>query len=219
MTPGDVGNYFPFAQGNTWNFQGTHTEAGQPTVNFQNTLKVNGTHLVNGITTTVRSENNPDGSGTPVDEYVTEDTTGITNYGNNDPTDFVTPQIVPYKEVQFPLQAGASFTVTKVGITTGKDVDGDGKPETAVLTQVVTVVDFETVSVVAGTFSDTAQIKSVVTAVVTLSKNGATFTVVEIETVWLAPGVGPIKREDNVTQSPGGTETTSEELVSYVVSG
>lgn len=217
MTPGDVGNYFPFAQGNTWNFQGTHTEAGQPTVNFQNMLKINGTHLVNGIMTTVRSESNPNGSGTPVDDFVIEDTTSITNYGNNDPTDLITPQIVPYQEVQFPLQAGASFTVTKVGINSGQDVDGDGKPESAVLTQVVTVVDFETVMVAAGTFSNAAQIKSVVTVVVTLSKNGATFTVVEIETVWLAPGVGPIKRQINVTQSPGEVETTSEELVSYVV--
>ena len=219
ITPGDVGNYFPFAQGTTWNFQGTHTVAGQPTVNFQNTLKINGTHLVNGITTTVRSESNPDASGTPVDDYVTEDTTGITNYGNNDPTDLITPQIVPYQEVQFPLQAGASFTVTKVGINTGQDLDGDGKPETAVLTQVVTVVDFETVTVAAGTFSNAAQIKSEVTAVVTLSKTGSTITKVEIETMWVAPGVGPIKREDNVTQSSGGTETTSEELVSYVVNG
>ena len=185
IRPGDIGNYFPFSQGNTWNFQGTHTVAGQPTVNFQSTLKINRTHLVNGITTTVRSESNPDGSGTPVDDYVTEDTTGITNYGNNDPTDLITPQIVPYQEVQFPLQAGASFTVTKV----------------------------------AGTFSNAAQIKSVVTAVVTLSKTGSTITKVEIETMWVAPGVGPIKREDNVTQAPGGTATTSEELVSFVVSG
>jgi hypothetical protein len=219
MAPGDVGNYFPLAQGNTWNFQGTDTEAGQPTVNFQNTLKINGTTLVGGITATVRSESNPDGSGTPVDDYVTKETTGITNRGNNDPTDHITPQIVPYQEVQFPLQAGATLTMTKVGINSGQDLDGDGKLESVVLASVVTVVDFETVTVAAGSFPNAAQIKSVLTVTVTLSKSGSTITVVKIETMWLAPGVGPIKREDHVTQSPGGTETTSEELVSYVVNG
>ena len=32
---GDFDNYFPFTQGNTWNFQGTVVETGQPTIHYQ----------------------------------------------------------------------------------------------------------------------------------------------------------------------------------------
>ena len=217
--PGDVANYFPFTQGNAWNFEGTHGETGQASITFQNTLSINGTKLVGGITATVLSETNPDGSATPEDEYWTKENTGLTIHGNSDPTDHITPQIVPYQELQFPLQAGASFQpVTKSGLDFGADLDGDGRNETATVSSQVTVVDIETVSVSAGNFPNTAQIRLQVTFTVMLSKTGSTITVQETQTIWLAPGIGPVKRQD-VTQAQGITETTSEELTSYVVNG
>jgi len=128
---GDTKNYFPFAQGNTWRFQGTLTKTGSATPdsdyssdwilegaflktaltpgNFFNTVKVTGTKLINGITATVWTESNTDNSGEPAEIYYQKDSEGITNYGNNDSTDTVTPQLIPYKEVTFPLQTNTSF--------------------------------------------------------------------------------------------------------------
>ncbi len=61
--PGDIGNYYSFTQGNVWRFQGTKSETGQPTVNFVNTAMITGTKAVGGVTATVFTETNPDGSG------------------------------------------------------------------------------------------------------------------------------------------------------------
>lgn len=219
LGPGDVGNYFPMTQGNAWSFQGIHTETNQPTINFQNTLAIAGTTLVDGITATVRSESNPQGSGTPENDYVTKETDGITFRGNNDPTDHTTPQIVPYRELRFPLQAGTSYqSVTRSGFDFGQDVDGDGRNETANVTSQVTVIGFETVTVPAGTFTNTAQVQSQITLTVILSKSGSAVTIGGTQTLWLAPGIGPVK-EQQVIQGQGVTETTSEELVSYLVNG
>ena len=219
LGPGDVGSYFPATQGNTWTFQGTRTETGQPTISYQNTLTITGTTLIGGINATVRSESNPDGLGTSIDDYVTRDTAGITNHGNNDSTDFITLLVIPFQETQFPLQAGASFqAVNKRGLDYGQDLDGDGRNETFDVTARVTVVGFETVVVPEGNFQNAAQTKSELTVNVVLSKNGSKVTVAGSATSWLAPGIGPIKQQ-TVIQSQGRRDTTSEELISYLVNG
>ena len=217
--PGDVGNYFPFAQGNIWNFRGSHAETGQPTINFQDVLKITGTKFLGSVAATVFSRSTPDGSGTPKDAYLTKETTGITYRGNNDPRDTITPHVVPYQEVQFPLHVGASFhPITKSSLNFGQDLDGDGTNETANLTSQVTVIDVETVTVPAGTFPNTVQIQSQLSFTVSLSKSGSAATAQQTQTMWLAPGIGPVKRH-SVTQFPGFVQTNAEELVSYLVNG
>ncbi|MFY4730764.1 hypothetical protein [Nitrospira sp. BLG_2] len=217
--PGDVGNYFPFAQGSVWNFRGTHAETGQPTINFQDVHKITGTKPIGSVTATVFSRSNPDGSGTPKDAYLTKETTGITFRGNNDPRDPITPQVIPYQDVRFPLHVGASFhPITKSGLDFGQDLDGDGTNETANLTSQVTVIEFETVDVPAGTFPNSVQIQLQLTFTVSLSKSGSAAAARQTQTMWLAPGIGVIKRH-SVTQFPGFAQTNSEELVSYLVNG
>lgn len=217
--PGDVGNYFPFAQGSVWNIQGTHAETGQPIITFQGLRKITGTTLIGSLTATVFSELTADGSGTPKESYLTKETTGITVRGNNDPTDPITPQVIPYQEMQFPLQVGASFhPITKSGLDFGRDLDGDGSNETATVTSEVTVIDFDTIVVSAGTFPNTAQIQLQMTFSVRLSKSGSAATSQQTQTIWLAPGIGPVKRQ-SVTHLRGFSQTTSEELVSYLISG
>lgn len=109
--------------------------------------------------------------------------------------------------------------MNKTGVNFG-DLDGDGKNETGdVLTQ-VTVAAFETLTVPAGTFANSAKIEAKITSTVTLSSNGTKVTVTETETQtdWLAPGVGPVKRQSQ-TSGPGLSETVTEELVGAVVNG
>lgn len=152
---GDTGNYFPSTVGNTWTYRvtsstsgaasfksgavsfkfpgkllnliGKHTKrvlaAGAPTVN-STTVSITGTKVINGVTVIVFANG--------VEEnYYLKDNNGITYYGNNDTTDALTPQLIPYQMVNFPLQAGSNFVqVNKPGLDYGEDLDGDGKNET-----------------------------------------------------------------------------------------
>ncbi|HSA86240.1 MAG TPA: hypothetical protein VLE46_08655, partial [Nitrospira sp.] len=74
--PGDIGNYLPLTQGNTWQFQGTHSETGQPTVQFSNIMTVNGTKPIGPVTTTILAESNPLNSGAAEEIYYLKDSRG-----------------------------------------------------------------------------------------------------------------------------------------------
>ena len=216
--PGDVGNHISFTQGNQLQFQGTETQTGTSTVSFENSVKITGTKVIAGVTTTIFSESNPDNSGTATDEYRVKDTTGISNRGNNDVTDFLTPQLVPFTELRFPLQPGTAFQpFNKQGLNFG-DADKDGKNDTAAINAQVKVVGFENVTVTAGTFPNTVRVETTVNLAVTLSSDKSTISVTETQTRWFASGVGPVK-QTSVTQSQGITDTIVEELVSYSVDG
>ena len=78
------------------------------------------------------------------------------------------------------------------------------------------MVNVTTVTVSAGRFQHTAEIKAQLRFTVTLSVSGARVPGTETQTLWLAPGIGPIKQQD-VFRLQGYTRTSSEELVSYVV--
>jgi alpha-tubulin suppressor-like RCC1 family protein len=213
--PGDIGNYFSFTQGNVWRFQGTKSGTGQPTVNFVNTAMITGTKAVGGVTATAFTETNHDGSEKEEEDYRLKDGRGITNHGNNDATDPLTPQLIPFREVRFPLQQGATFeSVNKTGVNFG-DLDGDGKNETGDVLAQVTVAAFETVTGPAGTFANSAKIEATITSTVTLSSNGTKVTVTGTQTDWLAPGVGPVKNQSQAS-GQGFSETVTEELVKFI---
>jgi hypothetical protein len=215
--PGDVGNYFPLDQGNVWTFQGMYSETGQPPINYQNVVSITGTKPIGGVIATTIAETNSDGSGQGEEDYVTEESNGITFQGSNDASDILTPQLVPYRQIQFPLYAGATFQqVNRNGLNLGQDLNGDGQPEQVNVVSQVTVVGFESVTVPAGTFPESAKIETQITATAILSQTGGTATVTGTETIWFAPGVGPVKSL-RVTQGQGLTETVSEELTAYTI--
>lgn len=216
--PGDIGNYYPLTQGNAWRFQGTKSEAGLQPVNFFNSVRVSGTKAVGGLTAIIFAETNPDGLGQGTEDYLIKDSRGITNQGNSDATDPLTPQLIPYRTLRFPLQAGATFeSLNKKGLNFG-DLDGDGKNEIGDFLAQVTVTAFESVTVPVGTFANSARIETKITSTITASSDGTKVTVTETLTEWLAPGVGSVKRQTQ-TSGQGFSETVSEELAGYFVDG
>jgi hypothetical protein len=64
--------------------------------------------LIDGITATVVTEQNLDDINSSDKEYLEKNSRGITNWGNNDPANFLTPQLIPYNQVNFPLTIGAN---------------------------------------------------------------------------------------------------------------
>lgn len=208
---GDVGNFVPLTPIRTWSFQGTDTTTGQPPIAYSNLATVSETKSVGGVLTTVFSQTNPLNEGTAVEFYYTKDSRGLTFHGNNDVTDTLTAQLVPYRTLRFPLGTGSAFEeIDRKGLNFGQDLDGDGTSEKADLLSIVTVKGFENVLVPAKTFSNCARVETRITVTVIASSNGATESVQVTQTMWFAPGVGPVKLVLQI-----GSETWTEELTSF----
>lgn len=219
--PGDAGNHLPFTIGNVWNFRGTSVSTGQPEEVFFNAVTITGTRLVHGVTTSVFLESNPGNLGISTEIFLVKDLNGIANFGSSDPTDTVTPQLVPFWEFRFPLQAGESFvSLDRRAVDIGDDLDFDGINETANVRSVVALAGFEAVTVPVGSFADCARLERTLTLTITLSSLRIQVAVTDVATGWFAPGVGWVKRmETTAIPSQGFTETITEELVGFSVEG
>ena len=217
--PGDIGNYFPLSQGDTWYYSGTISGSGIPSASFTDAATLAGSKTLNGVSVAILSESNAGNAG-PEETYFTKGTTGIFNYGNNDAQDFLTPQIVPYQEIKFPLKIGSGFKQINKSISWPDDIDGDGRSESANAVATVNTAGLETVVVTAGTFANCVKVVAVLNVTITLSGDGSQRTVTETDTYWYAPGIGLVKRS-NVIAVPGQGNVYSEtdQLTAYVVSG
>ncbi|HVN24441.1 MAG TPA: FG-GAP-like repeat-containing protein [Syntrophorhabdales bacterium] len=218
QVPVDVGDFFPMSVGNVWEARVTITSTGQPATTYTDVMQITGTRLFNGVSTLVIQESDPS-RGILAEDYRAKTSAGITYYGNNDPTDTITPLIVPYMEAQFPLQVGSSFEqINRPGLDYGQDLDGDGIHETFSVYSTTTLVGFEAVTVDAGTFNNCAKLQTTLTVTVTLSYYHYQVTVTDALTEWYAPGVGPVKRH-SVTSGSGYYSTEDYVLVAYNADG
>lgn len=212
---GDIGNYVPLSQGNSWTYTGTKTEAGHPTLSYVNTETVNGARIVGLVPTLVVTSTNSDGGGVARDEYVSKEANHLRILGNSDLTDTVSPLIVPYVALRFPLYSGSTFQrLDKTGLLV--DLDGDGSIETIAIKSSVSVLRFETLSVQAGTFPNTAKV--VATTTISASSTLRSITLTQTDTTWLAPGIGIIKSQ-TTSRFGGKSISIAEELSSYNVEG
>ncbi|HKQ35974.1 MAG TPA: hypothetical protein VJT11_11770 [Nitrospiraceae bacterium] len=213
--PGDIGNFFPLNQGNIWKFQGARTETGQTTTHYTTTTLVDGVNSVGGVNALVIKEDNPENSGVPQEDYFSKNSHEISQVGTNDASDLLTPQLIPYPLIRFPLQPGSTFQqFHKRGVNVG-DLEGDGKNDTADITSQVTVVGPEAISVPAGAFPSALRVESVITTTVHFSFNGSHGTVSQKNTAWYAPEVGPV-RQMLVTQGPSLTISRVEDLIKFI---
>ncbi|MFZ4856562.1 MAG: Ig-like domain-containing protein [Desulfuromonadaceae bacterium] len=211
--PGDPNNYMPFIQGSRWIFEGTDTVSGALPVKYSNSLTISGTKLVNGTTTTVLIESNPDNFGIPEDAYLVKDPNGITNYGSSDLSNTLTQQIAPYQEINSPLSSGYSYVqIHKTGLDFGEDLDSDGINETADLLSIVTVIGQNSVTVPAGTFSNCLQVNTEIQITVKASRTKTTYAFQGRDDQWYAPDIGPVKRMSVYSYPDGSSDTTTELL-------
>jgi hypothetical protein len=205
---GDIGNFFPYADGNLWEYKTTSSGTGQPTQTFSNTLTVAGKTIIGSVETSVFHQSNPENDGRPQNSFALKDASGITLYGNDDGSDPVTPQVVPYQPIHFPLPFGSSYVSLsrKRVIISGVPVD---------FTEESRVVGTENVSVLAGSFPNAVKLERTQTFL----QSGTDIPIVTgKETTWLAGNTGEIKRS-LVVQGAGQTTTETEELVRAVVDG
>ena len=94
-------------------------------------------------------------------------------------------------------------------------MDGDSKNETVNVVRTVYVDGHEAVTVPAGNYQSALKVRTVVLLTVIASSNAATITVSQTHSIWLVPGIGPV-RIDDVTEIEGVRESYTEELVEYI---
>jgi hypothetical protein len=218
---GDVGNYFPFEIGNVWTYSGVRT-LGSPSVVYETTVTVVGQGAVpgNGVIGTIFIETNDEGQGRPEKSYSVKNILGITEYGNDDPDDNVTAQLVPLQSVHFPLSTGVTTLLTdRSGLDWGDDEDGDGRNETFSAKLFQTVIGIEQITVPAGTFLNVLHIEQKMVLVVNFTRGGSG-TVMQTATLWQAPGIGTVNSiiEARVDEGPV-LASLREALSSYSVNG
>lgn len=215
--PGDVDNLFPLALDDRWGFNITVSETGQPTITRFETAKVTGQKSIAGYATSVLTYAGQDPTG-PGEEYYHKNGAGIFFFGDNS-GDPVLAAITPHELIAFPVQVNASFVqVDKAGIDFGDDLDGDGRNETIAIHSQVKVIGFESVTVAAGSFANCARLETNVTETVTLSDSGFQVTLTGVATEWYAPGIGLVKRHNQLS-GPGYANTTDYALAAYNVGG
>ena len=90
--------YYPTTQNSMWVYKVTDSDLPEP---YFNTIKISGTKTVLGTNTMIFMEDNPDGSGVPFENYYYKDARAFTFFGNNDPSDWINPLVVPYDEMRF----------------------------------------------------------------------------------------------------------------------
>lgn len=211
--PGDVENFFPNAQGTSWNYFATVANpsaiAGAPPT-YMNSVTVTGTKTIGGQTASVFLESNPSGSGIPLEGYYLKNAGGVAYLGNNNLADKITAGIVPHIVGLFPAAPGVVANFTKNGLDYGVDVDGDGVNETMNLTLTSATIGFEPLSIGVGSFARTVKNSETVTGSVVLSRLKTSIPLSSTSMRWLAPGLGILKISQSATVQSSTASVTME---------
>jgi len=217
--PGDTEKFLPDSVGDTWFFDLVATESFMPGVEERGfrQLAVTDTKSVGGVLTKVFASTEPADPTAAIETYYSRDSNGVTNRGNNDPTDVVTKAAVPYREGKFPVALGTITDLSRSNVEWDEDLDGDGRKERVDFRLLITMDGFEPLEVPAGSFSRTAKRTAKITGTLrTTSAGNLPFTATE--QLWSAPGAGIMKQSFSFAAAG---ETLHEVLVArgYKVDG
>jgi len=212
--PGDTAGYFPVGAGDQWEFNYSTTDPKASAATGVVTLAVNGTKTVLGATATVLTQTNSTSPSGGFDEYFGVSPGGVTNLGNTNAGDPITPLIVPYVQLLFPVQLGMQSSLTGQNLPAGNDASGHAI--TLDMTQTTANSSIESVDVPAGSYANA--LKQVTTINGTAHDNGQSGAVTGTETTWLVPGIGIVK-DTNSAMSVAQTISSSAELRSATVNG
>lgn len=213
--PGDTQAYFPQAQGDQWSYNFVTNDPKALVSTAVVTAAINGTTTVQGLTATVLTVNDPTTAQGGYSQYFYKSGGGVTLLGNNESGDTITPLVVPYAELLFPVQVGLVSSIVGTNLPAGKDSGGNAI--TVNVTQKISNVAIETVDVPAGTFINALHQTTLVSAT-GLDQGVVSPSVVGSDDTWLVPGIGQIKEHTSV--GTGAAAVTSDsELRGYSING
>jgi hypothetical protein len=214
--PGDSQLYFPIGAGDQWFYNATTNDPNASAPTGFSVVSVNGSHTVKNVSATVVTTASPIGTSTgTLDNYYYASPGGITYLGNNDATDGVTPLIIPYPQLLFPVNTGQVTSIVGTNLSLGKDTQGN--PITGNLNYTIANADFESVTVPAGIFPNALKQVTSTSVTGTDSLTHQTVTLTGTDTIWLVPGIGTVKEVSVVNSNP--SVTTENDLRGYIVNG
>jgi hypothetical protein len=212
--PGDTNSYFPTGAQDQWLFDFTTDDPKALAQAGTVTIAVTGTKTIQGVSATVYTRADPTSSSGGYDEYFAVGNGGVTALGNTDPGDLISPLIIPYVELLFPVSLGQVSQVVGENLPFGTDANHN--PITLNLTQTITNSAMETVDVPAGTFTNA--LKQVTTINATAQDGMQSVPITGTDSAWYAAGAGQVK--DQSTATGGGTTiNTAAQLRSYSING
>ena len=211
--PGDTSSYFPVGTQDRWDFDYTTNDPSAPAPTGSASIEVTGTKTVQGVAATVFTHTDASVSGS-FDQYFSLSNGGVTALGNTDSGDSISPLIIPYVQLLFPVGIGQVSNVVAQNLAFGSDTSG--KPITLDLTQTISNAAMESVDVPAGTFASALRQTTIIAA--TAHDGSQSTAVAGNDTTWYVAGVGEVKDQTNVT-GPGTSVTSSNELRRYFVNG
>ncbi len=205
--PGDVEHYFPTTVGNEWSMNYTASANGAGTVSGVTTLTVAEPRVVLGTSATVLQQSDSRSDGV-FESYYSMRPGGITYLGNDDPSDSVTPYLVPQPFLLFPVEVGPVSTVTGRQVPFGTDQFGNALLlET---TQSYEVAQFEPLDLFCGSYASALKHVMTISGSVTDAALHISIPISSSETLWFAPGAGIVKHETSVTVDAITTGSTAE---------
>ena len=190
--PGDTENYFPSSTGNKWFMTYASTETGAAGISGISTTSVTGTRTVLGVSAKVLLQEDSTGNTGSIENYYAISAGGITFVGDNDAEDDITPQLVPWAQLLFPVNLGTVSSLSASNLPLGTDASGN--PITVNLTQRIDNVSFEPLNVPAGTFRGSKE---------TLSMRCVRFTVIGLPDASVPSGRFDALSEETVPRFTG----------------
>lgn len=215
--PGDASGYFPVNVGSAWFYDETDSGTNVNTTTAQASTTVTGTKAeAGGVTASIFRQSSSAVGFASFDNFYAASGGGITFYGNDDPTDPITNQISPVPQLLFPLAVGpiSSINASKLQLGT----DSSGNPILTSFSQTATLEDFETLTILAGSFPNTARVVTTLSGTASDPATGQSIPISGLDTTWLAPGVGVVQ-ETTSTTSNGTTTTKSVSARGYTLGG
>ena len=226
--PGDLANYFPLSSGDTWTYS-VSTNGATPTSAEVRAVGVatlrNGAMVIPiSLSTTTFPLPGPGGEA-PVfkhNDFYLKDTSGLVSYGGSTDPAGVTALAPSYQELKLPAKVGDTLVaVDKTGnFDLGKDLDGDGIPETLTRYKLDKLV---------APYQNIGALRCMVVEnhfliALTLSASKMTVVFTSIDKWYLASGVGIVRTVeiDNWARSDGveGPETvTQRDLIDATIGG
>jgi hypothetical protein len=216
--PGDAGNHLPLAPGDRWVFAtGSASRFSPVPPPSVSVVTVEGSREIAGVQATIVRAQDAWGA---VEVPRVPDANGVASFGPSGSWIASRPELLPYWELQFPLEPGRRFVqLDREGLPLGEDRNGDGQEDVLAVYSTVTVAGIEAVTVPVGTFADCVRVETRRTDTVTSSGDPMPRRTTTFETTWLAPGVGWVKRVRGVSVEFGSTSSSVEELLAYSVGG
>ncbi len=218
--PGDTEVFFPDATGDAWYYDGISIDDGVArTRSFTSTQRVVGDAVTSGRLARLFRETRLDDVAGPVDSHRIRDADQLLQLSGEGLFFSLLDPFMPIARARFPLAVGRVDRVSRSGLSIGEDLDGDGRDETLSATLETQVAAFEPLTVRVGSFPRTARTTATLTGRLRFSRGGSSGTFTLLETSWLAPGVGLVKRSSRLTSTAGDDFEEVLEARGYFVSG